>query len=148
MQTVRAEVDSQRHLVGAFEGLTVGSHVAPQVPEGSQLSMSQRVWLGYVMKDGLDEEYVEARDALADAAYIGNWQVVKEYIQRGEDSWGETWANAFRLRQFILTCSSAELRSIGFCCRTEAKPIKAIILDATSPSSLQQRSVRNSTLVA
>ena len=104
MQKIKTEVDKRQHLAEAFDGLTIRSH--DSTPDIKTVT-PPRVWLGYVLSDKLKQEYVQARHRLAEAAYIGDWQTVKKYILRGESEWGETWANAFRLRRsplILMTC--------------------------------------------
>ena len=101
MKKIKTEVESKQHLPEAFDDLKAR---AKDSPRPLPARVAYRVWLGYVMRAGLKEAYLEDRDKLANAAYVGNWQIVKKYILLGETKWNETWANAFRLRQSSGLC--------------------------------------------
>lgn len=73
-------------------------------PPDVQAPIPHRVWLGHIMKKGLSAEYIRQRDRLSDAAYVGDWQEVKRVVLHGEEAYGETWANAIRLRKRSRTC--------------------------------------------
>lgn len=100
MQKVRAEVNSQIQVVDPFQGLTLPGRTSTDIINNDLVARPYQVWLGYVTKYGLEETYIQERDKLADAAYVGDWSSVKECVHLGEQMWGESWANAFRLRRY------------------------------------------------
>ena len=98
MKKIKTDVESKQHLPEAFDELKARAKDSPRpVPARA----AYRVWLGYVMRAGLRDEYLKDRDKLAHAAYVGDWKIVKKYILLGESKWNETWANAFRLRKSL-----------------------------------------------
>ncbi|EAW21388.1 uncharacterized protein NFIA_065520 [Aspergillus fischeri NRRL 181] len=79
-----------------------GSHnnqrqsVIPSQP--SSKSTKPALWLGNVVRTGLDPAYLRERARLSDAAYWGDWHQLLSSLDTGRRRFGESWCNAFTLR--------------------------------------------------
>jgi hypothetical protein len=60
-------------------------------------SRALQIWFGDTYRDGFSEEYLELRDKLSDAAYIGDFGSIFEVLDIAEQKFGESWVNAPRL---------------------------------------------------
>ncbi|KAL5043025.1 hypothetical protein BDW71DRAFT_188782 [Aspergillus fruticulosus] len=56
-------------------------------------------WPGVLIRESFAPTYLQKRDQLANAAYIGNWPSVIDCLENAKILFQESWANAVRLRQ-------------------------------------------------
>ncbi|KAH1433938.1 hypothetical protein KXX32_000986 [Aspergillus fumigatus] len=61
-------------------------------------SMKPALWLGNVVRTGLDPVYLRERARLSDAAYWGDWHQLLSSLDTGRRRFGESWCNALPLR--------------------------------------------------
>ncbi|KAL4992680.1 hypothetical protein BDW68DRAFT_183911 [Aspergillus falconensis] len=55
-------------------------------------------WPGVLIRESFAPTYLQKRDQLANAAYIGNWPSVIDCLENAKILFQESWANAVRLR--------------------------------------------------
>ncbi|RHZ66867.1 uncharacterized protein CDV56_105112 [Aspergillus thermomutatus] len=77
-----------------------GKQVSPNVIQSQPSSDSTKpaLWLGNVVKTGLDPAYLKERARLSDAAYWGDWHQLLSSLDTGRRRFGESWCNSFHLR--------------------------------------------------
>lgn len=101
VQKVQTKIDNtQNHVIDPVGNTRLRAGPFGDVQSEGNSTTPDQVWLGYIMKDGLEDAYIMHRDMLADAASTGKWSAVQRSLEFGELKWGERWANAFRLRKF------------------------------------------------
>ncbi|KAI9714853.1 MAG: hypothetical protein M1820_000142 [Bogoriella megaspora] len=77
------------------------------------------VWHGYTLTETLPEEYITARYRLSEAAYWGDWTVLRAQLDTAEMEYGENWINCSRLssdvldhgNQWVADASQSQFRS-------------------------------------
>jgi hypothetical protein len=92
-----------------------------------------QVWLGQVTRDELTQEHRVARDELADAAYMGRWDLVFDVLDDGVQRFREQWINGARLSRLIAFPVSPLTMS-----RTIAPVPPVIAVDAAAPSCISR----------
>ncbi|KAF7157872.1 hypothetical protein CNMCM5623_002306 [Aspergillus felis] len=77
-----------------------GKQLSPNVISSQPSSNPAKpaLWLGNVVKTGLDPAYVRERARLSDAAYRAHWDRLLSSLDTGRRRFGESWCNSFRLR--------------------------------------------------
>ncbi|CBF71411.1 hypothetical protein AN6763.2 [Aspergillus nidulans FGSC A4] len=56
------------------------------------------LWPGVLLRESYPPEYLQKRDQLANAAYVGDWASVLDTLEKAKMLFQEPWANAVRLR--------------------------------------------------
>ncbi|KAL4747155.1 hypothetical protein BDW72DRAFT_206750 [Aspergillus terricola var. indicus] len=56
------------------------------------------IWPGVLLRQSFPSDYLQKRDQLANAAYVGDWASVLDCIEKAKMLFQEPWANTVRLR--------------------------------------------------
>lgn len=84
-----------------FDEVTLADDtLKPQAKEPAQVE-PLRTWLGHVVQETHDEDYVFERNSLSEAAYWGDWEAFWEKLNVGSEVYSESWINATRLSEPI-----------------------------------------------
>lgn len=92
-----------------------------------------QLWLGQVTKDELHRDYRIARDELADAAYMGRWDIVFDILEEGAGRFQEQWVNGARMSRAVAQVAPEVLLTL---CRAIESGPTDVFMDAAAPSCL------------
>jgi hypothetical protein len=77
------------------DGKQVSTNVIPSQPSSN--TTKPALWLGNLVRTGLDPAYLRERAQLSDAAYWGDWHQLLSSLDTGRRRFGESWCNTFTL---------------------------------------------------
>ncbi|KAJ5619391.1 hypothetical protein N7510_003375 [Penicillium lagena] len=58
------------------------------------------LWPGVLIRESFTPAYLEKRDKLAEASYLGDWATVLKTVDEGKKIFNESWPNTVRLRMY------------------------------------------------
>ena len=91
---------SQAEVISIFEPLPEYSTQQPQQQSTSRNSdqcNTPHLWFGHTSRSSFNSLYLQRRDALSNAAYLGQWDTVFEVLEIAEKAYSQSWINCARL---------------------------------------------------
>lgn len=97
IEMMRRQAADQAEVVDAFSEIRLIQRPSPVNDEHRVRRPVIRTWLGQVVTDFQEPEYVRLRSDLSQAAKYGHWSEVFRIIDSGLRIYGENWVNAIRM---------------------------------------------------
>lgn len=94
--------------------------ITPATSTFTKLLSRTVIWHGQLSRYLYDDEYLRRRDALADAAYAGNWEDVKATIDDAHERGLRSWPNCYRIGSSMGPTGWTPLHQAAFLCAPES----------------------------
>ena len=96
-------------LQDAFANISIDPHKSRlNIADGSAAAPKLRTWLGQVVLIRIPEDYAALRKQYHDAAFLAQWNLVFDLLEKARVTYNESWVNATRpSKLFIIKLSAS-----------------------------------------
>ncbi|KAL9071333.1 MAG: hypothetical protein Q9157_005512 [Trypethelium eluteriae] len=97
MSELLSRLSVESTIVDTFGSISVVDNQDKPIQVNLPKSNEIPIWFGYTLAEGFSHDYLDARHALSEAAYWGDWESLREQWEEGKNDYGENWINCSRL---------------------------------------------------